>query len=57
MIVLFIVIAILSWCIVSCIHAYLIMGDKWRKDKWYDLPLLLPALAIVTVIAWCEEMS
>jgi hypothetical protein len=27
------------------------MGYKFRKDKWYDYPLMLPTLCIAPVIA------
>ena len=31
------------------------MGDKFRKDKWYDWPLMLPALAIAYIIGWWNK--
>ena len=53
--IMWIVIGILLWTVVSCVYAYLIMGDKLRKDKWYDFVLLIPALFIVIIIARIEQ--
>ena len=39
------------WTIVSVCYFLSIMGYKFRKDKWYDYPLMLPTLCIAPVIA------
>lgn len=31
------------------------MGMKDRKDRWYDWPLMLPALAIIYLISWSSK--
>jgi hypothetical protein len=33
------------------------MGMKFRKERWYDWPLMLPALAIAYLIGWCSKAS
>lgn len=41
---------IVLWTIVSICYFFSIMGYKFRKDKWYDYPLMLPTLCIAAVI-------
>jgi len=50
------------WTIVSVCYFFSIMGYKFRKDKWYDYPLMLPtlyiAIGLFTVIGfywWIKE--
>jgi hypothetical protein len=40
------------WTIVSVCYFFSIMGYKFRKDKWYDYPLMLPALCIAAVVGF-----
>jgi len=34
-----------------------IMGEKFRKEKWYDWPMLLPALGICYLIGWYLKLQ
>ena len=46
------------WTIVSVCYFFSIMGYKFRKNKWYDYPLMLPALciaAVIGVVRWIGE--
>lgn len=29
-----------------------VMGQKYRKERWYDLPLLLPVMPVFYIISW-----
>jgi hypothetical protein len=33
------------------------MGMKFRKEKWYDWPLLLPALGLIYLFSWYGKAS
>lgn len=33
------------------------MGDKYRKSRWYDWPLLGPAYLICLLIGWYSDLA
>ena len=39
------------WALVSVAFTWKTLGDKCRKGRWYDYPLLLPVLAAVSLSA------
>lgn len=40
---------LLLWTIGSVWYFLSLMGYKFRKDKWYDYPILLPAVVIISL--------
>lgn len=39
--------------IIVCICFFLYnMGNKFREERWYDWPLMLPVIAIAYIFAW-----
>ncbi len=42
---------LIVWTIISFWFFLSIMGYKFRKDKWYDWPLLLPVFVIAHIAA------
>jgi len=47
-----IAVGILIWTIISVWHFISSIGDKFRKDKWYDYILFPPALALAYTIGF-----
>ncbi len=43
-------IIVIIWTIISVIYFIYSMGDKFRKEKWYDFPLMIPALGIAIIL-------
>ena len=40
----------LLWTVASIVWFFANMGKKYKKDKWYDYVLSVPALAIACVL-------
>ena len=49
--------SILLYTIVSVWFFLHTMGFKFRKERWYDWSLMLPALAIAYIIGWSSNAS
>lgn len=47
---------IVMYTVLSILYFLAHMGDKYRKGKWYDYPILLPALAIAIVIGTIHKI-
>ena len=47
---------IVTWTVISVWYFLSIMGYKFRKDKWYDWPLLAPVFAVATVAGWISTL-
>lgn len=45
-----VVIALLSYTAASIAFFLSIMGQKYRKQRWYDWPMLTPALGVAYII-------
>jgi low temperature requirement protein LtrA len=43
------------WTIVGLVFFFNTMGDKFRKERWYDLPLMLPVMPIANIIGWMNR--
>ena len=53
--------AIIVYTVLSIWYFLLITGHTYRKDKWYDYPILFPTFmiihvssAVVTVVRWLK---
>jgi hypothetical protein len=56
MTVLLICIAIyILWTIVGVVFFLNTMGYKFRKSKWYDWTIMLPAMPIAYIIGWMHR--
>lgn len=47
---LYVIVGIVLWTIISFWFFFSIMGYKFRKEKWYDWPLLLPFMITVEIV-------
>jgi len=45
----------LIWTIVGAWFFLSVMGYKYRKEKWYDRPLLVPVIPIAYIIRWMNK--
>lgn len=52
----YVILGLVGWCIISFWFFFSIMGYKFRKDKWYDYPLLAPVLVITTIAGWISTL-
>lgn len=52
----YVILGLVVWSIISIWFFYRNMGRKNSKDKWYDYPLLLPFLVIVTIAGWISTL-
>lgn len=43
------------WTVIGIVFFWNIMGQKFRKSRWYDLPLMLPVMPIAYVIGWLDK--
>lgn len=43
------------WTITGVVFFLNIMGYKFRKSKWYDYPIMLPAMPIFFIIGWMNR--
>ena len=44
------------WTVIGIVFFLHIMGQKFRKTRWYDWPLLLPVMPIAFIIGlWSKE--
>jgi hypothetical protein len=43
------------WTMAGLVFFFNIMGDKFRKERWYDLPLMLPVMPIANIIGWMNR--
>jgi hypothetical protein len=48
----YVITGLVIWSVISFRFFWSIMGQKFRKDKWYDWPLLTPASVIFTIAFW-----
>jgi low temperature requirement protein LtrA len=56
MTVFLIVLAIyIVWTIIGLVFFFNTMGYKHRKERWYDLPLMLPVIPIANIIGWMNR--
>lgn len=49
-------VGLLTWGIISFWYFFHIMGYKFRKDKWYDYPLLAPVFVIAIIAGWISTL-
>lgn len=33
------------------------MGMKFREERWYEFPLMLPILIISYIVDWCRKIK
>lgn len=52
----YVIVGLVIWCVISFWFFLSIMGYKYRKDKWYDWPLLAPVLVIFTIAGWVSTL-
>jgi hypothetical protein len=52
----YLVLGIVIYTIISFWFFFSIMGYKFRKDKWYDYPLLAPVFVVATVVGWVSTL-
>ena len=52
----YVFVGLVIWTIISFWLFFSIMGYKYRKDKWYDWPLLAPFFVVVTVVGWVSTL-
>lgn len=45
----------LIWTIIGVCFFLSVMGQKYRKQKWYDRPLILPVMPILYIIGWMNR--
>jgi hypothetical protein len=45
----------LVWTIIGGWFFLHLVGQKYRKQKWYDYPLILPVLPITYIIGWMNR--
>jgi hypothetical protein len=55
--ILAIILFLIIWTVISIWYFLSIMGYKYRKQKWYDYPLLVPAGLICVIIGWLGRMK
>ena len=46
----YIILGIVIWVIVGVWFFLSILGDKYRKPKWYDMPLSLGAIVVIDIL-------
>ena len=52
----YVIVGLVIWCVISFWFFLSIMGYKYRKDKWYDYPLLAPVFVIATIAGWISTL-
>jgi hypothetical protein len=52
----YLVLGIVIYTIISFWFFFSIMGYKFRKEKWYDYPLLAPFFVVATVAGWVSTL-
>jgi hypothetical protein len=52
----YLVVGLVIYTIISFWFFFSIMGYKFRKEKWYDYPLLAPVIVVVTVGGWVSTL-
>ena len=45
----------LIWTILGCWFFLSIMGQKFRKERWYDRILITPVMPIAYFIGWLSK--
>ncbi len=45
----------LIWAIIGVWFFLSVMGQKYREQKWYDWPLILPVMPIFYIIGWMNR--
>jgi hypothetical protein len=45
----------LIWAIIGVWFFLSVMGQKYREQKWYDWPLILPVMPILYIIGWMNR--
>jgi hypothetical protein len=45
----------LIWAIIGVWFFLSVMGQKYRKQKWYDWSLILPVMPILHIIGWMNR--
>ena len=49
------VVVYVIWTIVGLVFFFNTMGYKFRKQRWYDIPLLIPVMPIANILAWMNR--
>ena len=52
----YLVVGLVIYTIISFWFFFSIMGYKYRKEKWYDYPLLVPVIVVGTVGGWVSTL-
>lgn len=52
----FLIIFLIVWTLVSLYHFFSLLGEKYRKEPWYDKFLLPPAIAVIFLVVWTEQI-
>ena len=53
---LYVIVGIVLWTVISFWFFFSIMGYKFRKEKWYDRPLLAPFFVVATMVGWIRNL-
>jgi hypothetical protein len=49
------VVVYVVWTIVGLVFFFNTMGYKFRKQRWYDIPLLIPVMPIANILSWMNR--
>jgi len=49
------VVVYVIWTIVGLVFFFNTMGYKFRKQRWYDIPLLIPVMPIANILSWMNR--
>ena len=45
----------LIWTILGCWFFFSILGDKFRKQRWYDWLLIAPVMPLAYIFGWLNK--
>ena len=54
--IVFSLVCILLYTGISVWYFLHLVGQKYRKQKWYDYPMLTPAIVIINMYVWVDRL-